>query len=365
MKLKVAFNIHKIEAPYGGANQFANVLERYLLNQGHEVSRTLQPKLDLILIISSQWNPTTTSFSLSDIEDYLQLHPETAVIQRVNTLDEPRGVDLGINQAICEANRLADHTVFVSNFVKEIFEKKGLGGEKPNSVILNGADEAIFNPSGRSAWDGRERLRIVTHHWSANYLKGFDIYERLDLLLGTAPYHSLFEFCFIGNLPLGLELRQTRVIAPTWGKALGDLLRQQHIYLTAARHEASGQHHIEGMRCGLPVLYLNSGALPEYCRPFGIEFTLINFEQKLLEIRSSYHELYQAVQGCPYKGEWMSKQYEELFINVVSNKRSRPPTRTNAATRFKIHLINRPLRRVKNAYRLLKKAFEYLQKSRT
>jgi hypothetical protein len=357
MKIRIGININKIEGPYGGGNQFANALEKHLLEQGHEVTRTLIPKLDLILIVSSQRHPKTTTFDIQDIQEYLSLNPKTAVIHRVNTLDEPRGVDLGINKAVIEANRFADYTVFVSSFVKDFFEKKGLDKRKPNLVILNGAEETIFNSRERIPWQPDEKMRIVTHHWSANYLKGFDIYERLDQLLGTEPFSSLFEFCFIGNLPLGLTLHHSRVIPPTWGKALGDLLRQQHIYVTAARLEASGQHHVEGMRCGLPVLYLNSGALPEYCSQYGVEFSLINFEEKLLEIRSKYHELYPIVKHCPYTGDWMSRNYEKIFLKIVAEKRAFEIKEPNMLHKAKIILLDRSIRHARKIKPFLSKAW--------
>jgi glycosyltransferase involved in cell wall biosynthesis len=359
--MRIGINIHKIKGPYGGANQFANVLEKHLRKHGHEVTREILPKLDIILIISSQKHPKTTTFDIQDIQDYIALHPETVVVHRVNTLDENRGSDLGINRAVLEANRLADHTVFVSTFVKNFFEKKGMDLKKPYSIILNGADEEIFFSHGRLAWQPGEKMRIVTHHWSANYLKGFDIYERLDQLLGTQPFQSLFEFYFIGNLPLGLELKNTLLFPPAWGKELGDLLRGMHIYLTAARLEASGQHHVEGMGCGLPVLYLNSGALPEYCEGYGLDFNLLNFEEKLLEIRSKYAELYPAVMQCPYGGERMSSQFENLFSDLVTEKKQHKIPKVKIGTHFYIRLIKQPSRKVKRLMRLGQKAIKFIQ----
>jgi glycosyltransferase involved in cell wall biosynthesis len=361
--MKIAFNIRKIEGPYGGANQFANVLERYLIELGHEVSRKLQPKLDLILIVSSQKHPKTTTFDVHDIQEYIALHPSTGVVHRVNSLDEQRGADLGINKAILEANRLADHTVYVSQFVKTLFENQGIDLSKPSSVILNGSDEGIFNSEGRLPWQPDEKMRIVTHHWSSNYLKGFDIYERLDQLLGIMPYKDLFEFYFIGNLPLGLKFYYSQSLPPAWGKDLGSLLRSMHIYLSAARNEASGQHHIEGMCCGLPVMYLNSGALPEYCQGFGVEFNLVNFEEKLNEIRSKYAQIYPAVLKCPYSGEKMALNYESLFQNAILEKRKHPFSEANIADKLRIHLIERPFRKFKKMKLLTQKIFKYMQES--
>ena len=35
--------------------------------------------------------------------------------------------------------------------------------------------------------------------------------------------------------------------------------------------------HIEGILCGLPIIYRESGALPEYCKKFGVPFENDNF----------------------------------------------------------------------------------------
>ena len=37
-------------------------------------------------------------------------------------------------------------------------------------------------------------------------------------------------------------------------------------------------HHIEAVLSGLPVIYKNSGALPEYCKNFGVSFDFLEFE---------------------------------------------------------------------------------------
>ena len=34
-------------------------------------------------------------------------------------------------------------------------------------------------------WDKKGPLKLVTHHWGGNYMKGFDIYKKLDTLEST------------------------------------------------------------------------------------------------------------------------------------------------------------------------------------
>jgi len=359
--LRISINARKIEGSYGGGNQFANSLEKYLRRQGHEVFRKLVSNLDLILIVSSQGNLNITAYDVDDITDYIALNPNVVIVQRVNSCDEQRGSELGINEAILNANRIADYTIFISSFVRDLFVNKGLDISKPNCVILNGADEEIFNLSGRTEWSSGQKLRVVTHHWSSNYMKGFDIYERLDQLLEVKPFKDLFEFTYIGNIPTGVFFKNTKVITPTTGINLANLLRQQHVYLTATRNEAAGMHHVEGMRCGLPVLYLSSGALPEYCAPYGIEFTLVNFEERLLKVHECYPELREKVLECPYAGVWMAAQYEKVFSKLVAERITRSCSNPTIIKVFVIRYVVRPYRKLKKFQRLVRKARKYLQ----
>ncbi len=338
MSLRISINSRRIEGPYGGVNQFSGNLENYLRGKGHEVFREPVPELDLILIVSSKPNVQTTSYPPESVSDYLFSNPNTVVVQRVNTCNEQRAADLGLNQAVLAVNRLADYTVFVSNFIKELYLGQGLDQTKPHGVILTGADETHFNPSGSAEWNSDGKLKIATHHWSSNYMKGFDTYERLDLLLDKQPFKDFFEFTYIGNIPLGFKFKNTRVLPPLSGHELAGRLKENHIYITGARHEPGGNHYIEAMRCGLPVLYLASGSSAEYCAPCGgIEFTPVDFEERLLEIRARYAELRERVLECPYTAAWMAAQYEEMFEKLVARRRADPAPKPGAGKTLICH----------------------------
>jgi len=328
-----------IEGPYGGVNQFSANLENYLRSKGHQVFRQLVPELDLILIVSAKTNIQTTSYTPAQVADYLVLHPNTVVVQRVNTCNEQRAADLGLNQAVLAVNRLADYTVFVSKFIRELYLGQGFDAGKRHGVILTGANEAVFNAADRARRQPEEKFKVVTHHWSSNYMKGFDIYERLDLLLGKQPFQEHFEFTYIGNLPPGFSFENTCVLPPLSGQALARKLKENHIYVTGARHEPAGNHYIEAMRCGLPVLFLSSGSSAEYCLPYGgIEFTPVDFEERLLEMQSRYDKLSRQVLECPYTGSWMASRYEELFEKLVAQRRADPVPEPGAGKKFGFHL---------------------------
>ena len=121
-----------------------------------------------------------------------------------------------------------------------------------------------------------------------------------------------------------MKFENSRHVPVLDGAALADEIRRHHVYLTAARHEPGGNHYIEGMCCGLPVLYLESGSLPEYCAPYGFSFTLNDFDQRLMEMRERYPALREAVLECPYGAGRMAKWYLGLFEALVRERRVRP-----------------------------------------
>lgn len=346
--MRIAINAKAICGPYGGVNQFACNLEDYLRKRGHAVFRELKPHLDIILVVSSKTNSTTTSFSPEEIKKYLLLHPDVVIVQRINTCDEQRADDLGINRAVIETNRIAHHTVFVSDFIKNLYFNQGLDDKIPHSVILTGVDENVFHPDGRAEIVIGGKIKVVSHHWSSNFMKGFDIYERFDLMLGETPYRDMFSFRMIGNIPRGLNLVNTEIYGPLSGHELAARIRECHLYLTAARHEPGGNHYIEAMRCGLPVLYLESGSSGEYCSQWGgLGFTPLNFEGKLFDAVSDYEKNRVEVLKCPYSGAWMGQQYESLFRGLC-NRAEKTVVRKQPGKYLVLQIRDKILRKVKN-----------------
>jgi glycosyltransferase involved in cell wall biosynthesis len=181
-------------------------------------------------------------------------------------------------------------------------------------------DPAFFSAEGGEVYQPGRRMKVVTHHWSNGFAKGWDIYERLDHLLGVAPFGSLFEFTYIGRLPWGATLSNAQHVDVLDGQALAAELRRHHLYLTASRNEAAGNHFLEGMQCGLPVLFLRSGGTPEYCEPYGIGFSPIDFEEKLLEAIGRYDELRGRVLGRDYPAQAMAEEYLNLFERITATQ---------------------------------------------
>ena len=130
-------------------------------------------------------------------------------MHRINECDERKNTQ-GLNQFIYEANKVADASVLVSNWLKNLYIQNGFNLVNP-SVIMSGSNSKIFNNVNKTLWNGSEKISIVTHHWGGNWNKGFDVYQNIDKLLENREFNNNFEFKYIGNLPKTLSLKTQKL----------------------------------------------------------------------------------------------------------------------------------------------------------
>ena len=72
----------------------------------------------------------------------------------------------------------------------------------------------------------KKKIRITTHHWGANWNKGFKIYKLLDDLLTDENWRDKIEFNYIGNLPQKFKFYNTNVIPPLSGIELANEIKK-------------------------------------------------------------------------------------------------------------------------------------------
>ena len=185
--------------------------------------------------------------------------------------------------------------------------------ESKTSVIMSGADEKVFNKSGLKKMN-RKKIKFVTHHWSDHSNKGFDIYKQFDDML-SLPENSNLELTYIGNVPKEVNFKNVIIKPPISGNELAVEIKKNNIYITASKNEPSGNHHIEAAQCGLPILYLNSGGIPEYCNGFGVKFEE-DFSDKLYEIIDNYDIYKEKLKNYPFSSEVMCKKFLILLIKL-------------------------------------------------
>jgi len=318
--MKISFGSEIIKGPWGGGNLFLINLMEYLDKHGHEVVFDLNDDdIDIILFTDPRTGRgSTATFNDKKIKKYLsKINNKTKVVQRINECDE-RKQTRKINALYLRSTNVSDHIVFVSDWLRDIYLNLGLDKNK-TSVIMSGSNNSIFNPIGRTQKSPGSKTKLLTHHWSSNWLKGFELYLFIDSILSENYWKNKIEFTYIGNVEKKYKFKNTKIIKPLSGLELANEIKQHDIYVTGSLNEPSGNHHIEAALCGLPMLYINSGGMPEYCNEFGLEVTLDNFEERLDYMIEYFNKFKKKMGSYPYNSELMCEQYLKLFQSLKNN----------------------------------------------
>jgi len=309
--MRIAVNMKPVSGPWGGGNQFVTQLVRHLRVRGHRVSFRLWPWTQRILLVAPRPFQHVT-FGTDEIRRFKARHPSARCIHRINQTNLGRG-STTVDGVFQQANEVADLTVFVSEWVRDYFVSRWFDPGRSHIVIHNGADPLMFHPA-KEAWAlGDETWRIVTHHWSDNWNKGFAVYQEVDRLIADGRLPG-FALTVIGRWPAGLTWRAAATIPPLRAAEVAVQLRRHHLYLTAAVAEAGAMHSIEAAQCGLPLIFHeDGGSIPEQAREYGVGFR-DNVVGALLTARDRYVELREKVLRLAPSGPRTCRAYEQAMI---------------------------------------------------
>lgn len=278
--MKIFFNRVPRYEPYGGGSHFVTAMCEYLTSHGHNVVFHLEENIDVIFMIDPR--PGDIGYSINHILAYKNQFPNVKILHRINECDSRKNTK-GLDELLIASAERSDSVIFISEWLKKYFKSKGFDKNCP--VIYNGCKLDHFFPK-REKSQG-EKIKIVTHHWSDNWMKGFDLYKDIDLWLdGDAKKE--YEFTYIGRYCKEYEPKNTKLVEPLHGASLGEELRNHDIYVTASRFEPCGMHHIEGAASGMPVIYhKDTGGIVELCKNHGeIYESFPEFLNKLEMIKS-------------------------------------------------------------------------------
>ena len=315
----VAISMRPVAGPWGGSSPFVWQLRAFLEARGYAVRFDLHQPADVILIIDPRDDLQGKAFGLAEVAAHKATHPGVRVIHRVNECDQRKGTNF-MDAMLEKASALSDHTVFISAWLRAYFTARWFDPARPHDVIYNGAAVRDFHPIGTQPPVPGQPLRVVTHHWSDNSLKGFDVYEIVDRLIAGGHLPG-FELWVIGRWPKALAWQAAKTFPPACGAKLGALLRQCHLYLTATRWEPCGMHHVEGAQCGLPlVFHREGGGVVEAGERYGVGFT-DDVKGALLAARDLYPQLKQQVMTRMPSGDRMCLEYAEVIQSVIAAAR--------------------------------------------
>lgn len=311
---RVAFNMKAVGGPWGGSSTFVSQLSGYLVCRGYKVCFDLSGRVDVIVLVDPRVGGNIR-FGVQEIIDYRRRYPQVRVLHRINECDKRKNTDF-MDDLLREANEIGDFTVFISQWLRDYHAAHWFDPARPHRVIYNGADPRIFHPVGGNRYDGSGPFRLVTHHWSNNPMKGFDVYAEVDALISSGELKDV-ELWVIGRWPPEVRWQGARTWPPTHGVDLARRLRSCHAYLTASRWEPGGMHHVEGAQCGLPLLYHeDGGGIVEAGRRYGIGYR-DDVKAAIEAMRRDYRGMRRRVlEGMP-SGDRMCLEYASAIQQLL------------------------------------------------
>jgi glycosyltransferase involved in cell wall biosynthesis len=251
---------HEFEPPpSGGGHQFLRALTGELERRGLEIEGNRLSRGTPSCLFNS------FNFDVSRLRRFAR-----EGCRMVHRVDGPigvyRGFDDGTDQRIAEINRaFADATVFQSCFSLEKHRELGFELREP-VVIPNTVDPAIFHPPQSRVPLAQRKVRVVATSWSDNPRKGAETLTWLDGNLDL----ERFEVTYVGRARL--PLRHVRSLGPIASEALAGVLRSQDVYLAPSRDDPCSNALLEGLACGLPAVFLESGGHPELVGAGGLPY---------------------------------------------------------------------------------------------
>ncbi len=247
--MKVCIIFKSVSSPAGGGNQFLGSLKKYL--NSIAALADLPPEADVIIFNSHH--------NIREIARLKFRYPHKIFIHRVDGPMRIYNRPSDCRDAIVNlANKyIADATVFQSKWSQNSNHKLGMPGKSLETVIYNAADPDIFSSTGKIAFSGNRKIRLVAANWSPNPKKGFAVYKWLDENLNFEKY----QMTFIGNSPV--RFKNIEHLPAMNSPELAEQFRQSDIFIFASPIEACSNLLIEALSCGLVSVVAGSASNPE------------------------------------------------------------------------------------------------------
>ena len=125
--MKISIGAKVVEGPYGGGNTFLLNYINHLKENNHEVINHLRDTdIDVIILINPLITSEVATFNHIDVLHYTNnINPKVISIQRINECDERKNTNY-VNKAIIKANSFVDVSIFVSEWLKQLYLKQGM-----------------------------------------------------------------------------------------------------------------------------------------------------------------------------------------------------------------------------------------------
>ena len=120
-------------------------------------------------------------------------------------------------------------------------------------------------------------------------------------------------------------------------------------------------HHIEGALSGLPIIYRESGAIPEYCYNFGLSFQNLEIVNAIESMILEYDNYRGKIKYYPYTASKMTSDYLNLFEDLILKRENILKKKNLFKSPFYLLMnlitgflyIKKPIRNIKKLFKIL------------
>lgn len=262
--MNVLFNRWPVQGPWGGGSKVLGEIIASVQKSGH-IAQSVPNNPDIVFCM----DPRPASGFL-DYESLRSLN--IPIVQRVGDVGTHGKHELF--ELLRKTLPFADMVIFPSIWAME--QCKGMFSK---GIVIENAPQDVFYKYRSDRITVSNPIRVVTHHWSNNPMKGFDIYREI-------AKDPNIEFTFIGRSDGSVQSA-----AVMDAEQLAAELPRHDIYLTASRKEAGANHVLEALAAGLPVVYHeDGGSISEYCANRGSSYsTPAGAISVIMHIARDYH----------------------------------------------------------------------------
>jgi glycosyltransferase involved in cell wall biosynthesis len=257
--VKIYISRQAVTGPWGGGNRWLRAFLAACYAEGWRIACSVADADVAFIAAVKQGSPVEPGAVQVATDAQKRGIP---CIFRVNDCDARKGTDDVDRDVRLAAGRCA-HIVYVSRWLAAYAAAHGVAS-RSSSIIINGVDRTVFDPTlyqHRSLSDSR--LRIVTHHWSDNRLKGALWYEALDSLSSDGT----IVLTYVGRHACKFSDR-TIVVPPCDGHLLATTLACNDVYVSGSTYDPGPNHILEAAALGMPMIVAaNGGGCVEFAAP--------------------------------------------------------------------------------------------------
>ena len=209
------------------------------------------------------------------LRNLIKKNPEAKIIHRLDGIYQVIGKVYGYDKTIAKINNLAHLTIYQNSYskatwengAKTIFGKSQKLKPKLSKIINNGIDLSIFNQFG-DAYDFKIKYPILNVSASPAPKKGlYKILELANCLKNNSDFHIYLIGKQINDPYCGSYIKNFENITylgPVNNRnELSKYYKGAKVFLFPSEDDCSPNVILEAMACGLPILTVNSGGIPE------------------------------------------------------------------------------------------------------